>query len=188
MEFSRCFLRGLRSSRLSWFSCWPWSSQSACWAWLPGWPCILSSSWAFFIHVPWIYGAKHSSLSKNQKIQKILPRLNFWTRFQFFGRHDLFSVFFLNRIPKISHAHNFLAWISFRFSKKSCVKNYDSVFCLFLFLRRCYNFSRNLRRSFIFSQVLITAHRLIHFNIDVSNHKNPDLNFSKSSGNSARPL
>ena len=136
MEFARCLLRGFRSSRLSWLSCWPWSSQSACWAWLPGWPCILSSSWAFFIHVPWIYGAKHSSLSKKQEFQKILPRLNFWTRFQIFGRHELFSVFFLNRIPKISYAHNFLAWISFRFSKKSWGKNYDSVFCLFNFLAK----------------------------------------------------
>ena len=112
-----------QSSRSLWFSCWSWTSQPACWAWLAGLPCILLSSWAFFIHVPRIYGAKHSSLSKNQNFPQIFHRLNFWTRFQFFGRHELFSVFFLNRIPKISHAHNFLAWISFRFSKKSWVKN-----------------------------------------------------------------
>ena len=122
-----------QSSRSWWFSCWSWKSQPACWAWLPGWPCILLSSWAFFIDVPRIYGAKHSSLSKNQNFPKIFPRLTFCSRFQFFRSHELFSVFFLNRIAKNSYAYNFLAWISFRFSKKSWVKNWDSVFCLFTF-------------------------------------------------------
>ena len=63
------------------------------------------------------------SYQKSKNFIKILPRLNFWTRFQIFGRHELFSVFFLNRIEKISYARNCLAWISFRFSKKSWVKN-----------------------------------------------------------------
>ena len=85
---------------------------------------------------------------------------------------------------------NTIFWLGIDFDsrKKVEAKIMIPFFVFSTFWRRCQNFLRNLRRRFIFSQVLITAHRLIHFHIYVSNHKSPDLNFSKSSGNSARAL